>query len=141
MTRCFVLLGRNDRKIYLENATHPCPRCKKSNTVQLTRFENELIICNKRIRLPNNMKVRYACKSCNWKNDILPDYNGTSSTNTSIFIDYNMGKVNSFSIATEDAQQHSCNYSTNECYSTTTLPFMFTSIGDTTTTTTTTTRS
>ncbi|KAI7906811.1 uncharacterized protein BX663DRAFT_419666, partial [Cokeromyces recurvatus] len=66
------------RKIYLENATHPCPRCKKLDTVQLTRFENELIICNKRIGLPNNMSVRYACKSCNWKNDSLPDNNETS---------------------------------------------------------------
>ncbi|CAO3635524.1 unnamed protein product [Mucor fragilis] len=73
MSQYFVLLGGNDRKIKLENATHPCPRCKKPDTVQLTRYENELIIFNRRIALPNNMSVRYECNQCKWKNQSLPE--------------------------------------------------------------------
>ncbi|GAN01352.1 hypothetical protein MAM1_0006d00785 [Mucor ambiguus] len=67
------LVGGNDRKIKLENATHPCPRCKRPDTVQLTRYENELIVFNRRIALPNNMNVRYECNQCKWKNQCLPE--------------------------------------------------------------------
>lgn len=67
------LVGGNDRKIKLENATHPCPRCKRPNTVQLTRYENELIVFNRKIALPNNMNVRYECNQCKWKNQNLPE--------------------------------------------------------------------
>ncbi|RCH87059.1 hypothetical protein CU098_000906, partial [Rhizopus stolonifer] len=73
MSQCFVLVGGNDRKILLENTTHPCPRCKRDGTVQLTRFENELILFNKHFDLPNHMQVRYACRVCHWKNENLPD--------------------------------------------------------------------
>ncbi|KAK4516952.1 uncharacterized protein ATC70_000280 [Mucor velutinosus] len=66
-------VGSNDRKIKLENATHPCPRCKKPDTVQLTRYENEWIVFNRRVALPNNMNVRYECNQCKWKNQILPE--------------------------------------------------------------------
>jgi S-adenosylmethionine:tRNA-ribosyltransferase-isomerase (queuine synthetase) len=66
-------VGGNDRKILLEKATHPCPRCSRPDTVQLTRFESELILFNKRIALPRNMTVRYACKVCKWRNKALPD--------------------------------------------------------------------
>ncbi|KAG2193819.1 hypothetical protein INT46_003694 [Mucor plumbeus] len=72
MPHCFILCG-NDRKIKLENATHPCPRCKRPNTVQLTRYENELIVFNRKIALPNNMIVRYGCNQCKWKNQNLPE--------------------------------------------------------------------
>ena len=67
------IVGGNNRKIKLENATHPCPRCKKPDTVQLTRYENELIIFNRRIALPNNMNVRYECNQCKWKDQNLPE--------------------------------------------------------------------
>lgn len=75
MYMCWLksLVGGNDRKIKLENATHPCPRCKKPDTVQLTRYENELIVFNRRIALPNNMNVRYECNQCKWKNESLPE--------------------------------------------------------------------
>ncbi|KAI8644487.1 hypothetical protein BD408DRAFT_327565, partial [Parasitella parasitica] len=60
-------------KIILENATNWCPRCKRSNTVQLIRCENELIVFNKRIVLPNKMNVSYECNRCKWKNPNLPE--------------------------------------------------------------------
>lgn len=28
---------------------------------------------NKRIELPNSMRVRYECRKCSWKNETLPD--------------------------------------------------------------------
>lgn len=73
MSQSFILVGGNDKKLILENATHPCPRCKREDTVQLTRREKNLILFNKRIELPNSMRVRYECRTCNWKNETLPD--------------------------------------------------------------------
>ncbi|KAI7864356.1 hypothetical protein BDF14DRAFT_1708607, partial [Spinellus fusiger] len=57
------------KKISLEHAIHSCPRCKQMS-VQLTRSESQLILLNKRIA--NNMRVRYECSSCKWKNEQLP---------------------------------------------------------------------
>ncbi|CAO3631004.1 unnamed protein product [Mucor hiemalis] len=73
MSQSFIILGGNDKKLILENATHPCPRCKKADTVQLTRSETFLIVFNKKIELPNKMRVRYECQKCHWKNETLPD--------------------------------------------------------------------
>lgn len=68
---CFVsLVGNSGKKISLEHASHPCPRCKNHASVQLTRSEKQLIVLNKRIA--NNMRVRYECSKCNWKNEELP---------------------------------------------------------------------
>lgn len=69
----FTLVGGKDKKLVLENATHPCPGCKRTNTVQLTRIEKRLVIMNRRIELPNSMRVRYECRKCQWKNETLPD--------------------------------------------------------------------
>lgn len=67
------IVGGNDKKLILENSAHPCPKCKKLDTVQLTRSETCIIIFNKRIELPNSMRVRYECRMCHWKNETLPD--------------------------------------------------------------------
>jgi hypothetical protein len=66
-------VGAKDRKISLENAKHKCPKCRHHDSVQLTRFENELVICNRKIGLSNHMNVLYNCKHCNWKSKALPD--------------------------------------------------------------------
>lgn len=31
------------------------------------------MILNRRIELPNSMRVRYECRKCHWKNETLPD--------------------------------------------------------------------
>ncbi|KAI9497774.1 hypothetical protein BDB00DRAFT_745644, partial [Zychaea mexicana] len=66
----FVIVGNSGKKISLEHASHPCPKCKADASVQLTRSEKQLIVLNKRIA--NNMRVRYECSKCNWKNEELP---------------------------------------------------------------------
>ncbi|KAI7859487.1 hypothetical protein BDC45DRAFT_530721 [Circinella umbellata] len=66
----FVIVGNSGKKISLEHASHPCPKCKASASVQLTRSEKQLIVLNKRIA--NNMRVRYECSKCSWKNEELP---------------------------------------------------------------------
>ncbi|KAG2201430.1 hypothetical protein INT47_001479 [Mucor saturninus] len=73
MRQSFVLFNGNDKKLILENATHPCPGCKRQDTVQLTRSEKNWIVFNRRIELPNSMRVRYECRKCRWKNETLPD--------------------------------------------------------------------
>ncbi|KAG0173842.1 hypothetical protein DFQ28_002549 [Apophysomyces sp. BC1034] len=70
MAGSFVIVGNPGKKISLERASHPCPRCKHLS-VQLTRSEKQLIVLNKRIA--NNMSVRYECSNCKWKNEELPD--------------------------------------------------------------------
>ncbi|KAL0084930.1 hypothetical protein J3Q64DRAFT_1699230 [Phycomyces blakesleeanus] len=65
----FVFVGNPGKKISLEHASHSCPRCKQLS-VQLIRSETQLIVLNKRIA--NNMRVRYECSSCKWKNEELP---------------------------------------------------------------------
>ncbi|KAI8096321.1 uncharacterized protein BX664DRAFT_291133 [Halteromyces radiatus] len=69
----FVLIGGNERKIPLEQQYHPCPKCHHTASVQLTRSETQLVILNKTIRKPNNMRVRYECRECHWKDQNLPD--------------------------------------------------------------------
>lgn len=66
----FVLVSNSGKKISLEHASHPCPKCKKQNSVQLTRSEKSLIVLNKRIT--DNSTVRYECSHCKWKNQMLP---------------------------------------------------------------------
>ncbi|KAI8885106.1 hypothetical protein K501DRAFT_271010 [Backusella circina FSU 941] len=73
MSKCFVLLGGHAKKIRLENGSHSCPKCKRPDTVQLTRCETEIIIFNRKIEFPNNMRVRYECRTCRWKNNTLPE--------------------------------------------------------------------
>ncbi|KAI8061557.1 hypothetical protein BC940DRAFT_262554 [Gongronella butleri] len=69
----FIFIGGNARKIPLEQQYHPCPRCRHSASVQLTRSETQLVIMNKLIGKPNNMRVQYECRQCRWKNEQLPD--------------------------------------------------------------------
>lgn len=66
----FILVSNSGKKISLEHACHPCPRCKNQNSVQLTRSEKSLIVLNKRIT--DNSTVRYECSQCKWKNQMLP---------------------------------------------------------------------
>ncbi|KAI8371606.1 uncharacterized protein BYT42DRAFT_580843 [Radiomyces spectabilis] len=70
MTGSFVLVSNSGKKISLEHASHPCPKCKSEASVQLMRSEKQLILLNKRIA--NNMRVRYECNKCKWKNEELP---------------------------------------------------------------------
>ncbi|KAI8330056.1 hypothetical protein BC941DRAFT_441396 [Chlamydoabsidia padenii] len=69
----FVIIGGNERKIPLEQQRHPCPRCHHIASVQLTRCETQLVILNKTIGKPNNMRVRYECCECHWRDQQLPD--------------------------------------------------------------------
>jgi Zn ribbon nucleic-acid-binding protein len=71
----FVIVGGADKKISLEHQGHPCPRCKLQDSVQLTRSEKQLILMNKRVGKPNNMRVRYECAHCSWNGKTLPLYN------------------------------------------------------------------
>ncbi|KAI9029037.1 hypothetical protein CLU79DRAFT_832409 [Phycomyces nitens] len=73
MAGTFVLFGGLDKKISLEQQRHPCPKCKHQASVQLTRCETQLVVFNKTIGKPNNMRVRYECNECGWKNENLPD--------------------------------------------------------------------
>lgn len=66
-------VGGQDKKIPLEQQFHPCPRCNHPSSVQLTRSETQLVIFNKQIGKSSNMRVRYECRLCGWKNEILPD--------------------------------------------------------------------
>lgn len=66
----FVLVSNSGKKVSLEQASHPCPKCKSQNSVQLTRSEKSLIVLNKRIT--DNSRVRYECSQCKWKNQMLP---------------------------------------------------------------------
>ncbi|KAI8993385.1 hypothetical protein BDB01DRAFT_776129 [Pilobolus umbonatus] len=66
----FVLVSNSGKKISLEHASHPCPRCKNQGSVRLTRSEKSLIVLNKRIT--DNSTVRYECSQCRWKNQMLP---------------------------------------------------------------------
>ncbi|KAL0097958.1 hypothetical protein J3Q64DRAFT_1716049 [Phycomyces blakesleeanus] len=66
----FVIVANPGKKISLEHATHPCPRCKHQSSVQLTRSEKQIIVLNKRIS--DNTSVRYECSQCRWKNEELP---------------------------------------------------------------------
>jgi hypothetical protein len=88
----FVLVGGADKKISLEHQAHPCPRCKNQNSVQLTRSEKQLILMNKRVGKPNNMRVRYECASCSWTGKSLPMYNvmiETQMMRDSVYMDFN----------------------------------------------------
>ncbi|KAI8137180.1 hypothetical protein BJV82DRAFT_675073 [Fennellomyces sp. T-0311] len=78
----FTLVGGHDKKIPLEQQFHPCPRCEESS-VQLTRSETQLVIFNQRIGRSTNMRVRYECQSCGWKNENLPDNPHDDSLNPS----------------------------------------------------------
>ncbi|GAB5586056.1 hypothetical protein Unana1_00956 [Umbelopsis nana] len=71
----FVIVGGADKKISLEQQGHPCPRCKSQDSVQLTRSEKQLIVLNKPVGKPNNMRVRYECANCSWNGKTLPFYN------------------------------------------------------------------
>lgn len=66
----FILVSNNGKKISLEQAYHPCPKCKNENSVQLTRSEKSFILLNKIIS--ENSTVRYECSQCKWKNQMLP---------------------------------------------------------------------
>lgn len=66
----FILLSNAGKKISLEQAYHPCPKCKSQNSVQLTRSEKSFIVLNKIIS--ENSSVRYECSQCKWKNQMLP---------------------------------------------------------------------
>ncbi|KAI9479528.1 hypothetical protein BDB00DRAFT_858705 [Zychaea mexicana] len=68
----FTLVGGHDKKIPLEQQYHPCPRCDRP-TVQLTRSETQFVIFNQKIGKSTNMRVRYECQICGWKNENLPD--------------------------------------------------------------------
>ncbi|KAI7899443.1 uncharacterized protein BX663DRAFT_520941 [Cokeromyces recurvatus] len=72
----FIIISNSGKKISLEHASHPCPRCKNPTSVQLTRSEKSLIVLNKRIT--DNSTVRYECSQCRWKNQMLP-YDGRES--------------------------------------------------------------
>jgi hypothetical protein len=85
MTR-FILLSNSGKKISLEHATHPCPRCKNQNSVQLTRSEKSLILLNK--RLTDNTTVRYECSQCKWKNQNLP-FDGRESAELERYLSEN----------------------------------------------------
>ncbi|CEJ04387.1 hypothetical protein RMCBS344292_18350 [Rhizopus microsporus] len=66
----FILVSNSGKKISLEQAYHPCPKCKNQSSVQLTRSEKSFIFLNKRIT--ENSRVRYECSQCKWKNQMLP---------------------------------------------------------------------
>lgn len=82
----FVLVSNSGKKISLEHASHPCPRCKNQNSVQLTRSEKSLIVLNKRIT--DNSRVRYECSQCKWKNQMLP-YDGRESAELDRYLSEN----------------------------------------------------
>jgi hypothetical protein len=82
----FVLVSNSGKKISLEQASHPCPRCKSQNSVQLTRSEKSLIVLNKRIT--DNSSVRYECSQCKWKNQMLP-YDGRESAELERYLSEN----------------------------------------------------
>lgn len=67
----FIILSNSGKKISLEQAYHPCPKCKHQNSVQLTRSEKSFVLLNKRIS--ENSSVRYECSQCKWKNQTLPE--------------------------------------------------------------------
>ncbi|KAI8990803.1 hypothetical protein BDF20DRAFT_840898 [Mycotypha africana] len=69
----YLDIHNNKSKIQLETATHPCPKCKRPDGVQLTRFKHEITVLKRTISLPNNMSVKYACKYCSWRKKALPD--------------------------------------------------------------------
>ncbi|KAI8380783.1 hypothetical protein BD560DRAFT_387101 [Blakeslea trispora] len=79
----FVIVSNSGKKICLEQASHPCPRCKSPNSVQLTRSEKSLIVLNK--RLTDNSRVRYECSQCKWKNEMLP-YDGRESSESERYL-------------------------------------------------------
>ncbi|KAI7859146.1 hypothetical protein BDC45DRAFT_256843 [Circinella umbellata] len=76
----FTIVGGHDKKIPLEQQYHPCPRCARP-TVQLTRSETQFVIFNQKIGKSTNMRVRYECNICGWKNENLPDNPKDASTN------------------------------------------------------------
>ncbi|CAO0799992.1 unnamed protein product [Mucor circinelloides] len=82
----FVLVSNSGKKISLEHASHPCPRCKNQSSVQLTRSEKSLIVLNKRIT--DNSSVRYECSQCKWKNQMLP-YDGRESAELDRYLSEN----------------------------------------------------
>ncbi|CDH50223.1 predicted protein [Lichtheimia corymbifera JMRC:FSU:9682] len=75
----FTIVGEHGKKIPLEQQYHPCPRCEHPQSVQLMRSESHLVILNKHFGKTSNMRVRYECHQCGWKNENLPD-NDTSTT-------------------------------------------------------------
>ncbi|KAI9265048.1 hypothetical protein BDA99DRAFT_507533 [Phascolomyces articulosus] len=75
----FTIVGGHDKKIPLEQQYHPCPRCARP-TVQLTRSETQFVIFNQKIGKSTNMRVRYECNICGWKNENLPDNPNDGST-------------------------------------------------------------
>ncbi|KAI9314102.1 hypothetical protein BX666DRAFT_2139681 [Dichotomocladium elegans] len=78
----FTFVGGHDKKIPLEQQYHPCPRCNQAS-VQLTRSESHLILFNRHIGKTSNMRVRYECSRCGWKNEQLPDNPNNSLTDSS----------------------------------------------------------
>ncbi|KAG2219120.1 hypothetical protein INT45_009787 [Circinella minor] len=76
----FTIVGGHDKKIPLEQQYHPCPRCARP-TVQLTRSETQFVIFNQKIGKSTNMRVRYECNICGWKNENLPDNPKDASPN------------------------------------------------------------
>ncbi|KAH8556885.1 hypothetical protein BGW37DRAFT_474630 [Umbelopsis sp. PMI_123] len=83
MAGSFVLFGGSDKKIPLEQQTHQCPRCGDPSSVKLTRTETQMVVLGKTIGKPGNMRVRYECQKCKWKNDKLPEGKRGSSEGNS----------------------------------------------------------
>ncbi|KAI8877017.1 hypothetical protein K501DRAFT_128205, partial [Backusella circina FSU 941] len=65
----FPLVKKPRKKISLEQSIHQCPKCKQTS-VQLMRSEKRWMLFNKCII--NDMKVRYECSRCSWRNSELP---------------------------------------------------------------------
>ncbi|KAI8098080.1 uncharacterized protein B0P05DRAFT_523327 [Gilbertella persicaria] len=68
----FTIVSTPGKRISLEKASHPCPKCRHQASVQLIRSERQWIVFNKCIS--NSMRVRYECSKCRWKNEELPSY-------------------------------------------------------------------
>ncbi|KAG0749210.1 hypothetical protein G6F57_001903 [Rhizopus arrhizus] len=70
MAGSFNFVKAPGKKISLEQTGHPCPGCKQSSSVRLTRSERQWILFNKCIS--NVVRVRYECSQCKWRNEELP---------------------------------------------------------------------
>jgi hypothetical protein len=77
----FLFVKKPGKKISLEHSSHQCPKCKQTS-VQLMRSEKRWMVFNKCIA--NDMKVRYECSRCSWRNTELP----SSPEDGIIFDDY-----------------------------------------------------
>ncbi|KAG2235224.1 hypothetical protein BDF21DRAFT_427428 [Thamnidium elegans] len=70
MAGSFTFVSKPGKKTSMEQASHPCPKCKHNASVQLIRSEKQWIIFNKIIS--SIMRVQYECSRCSWRNEELP---------------------------------------------------------------------